>query len=98
MTTKEFAEGFQKVNREILDFAGEKSLAHVIRLHYWYATDEMAEVLKKEGVEGLLCGNESNSCYNLNKEQAETLLKSKRRYPSGRTELLCNGYPAGKNR
>ncbi len=26
MTTKEFAEGFQKVNREILDFAGESSL------------------------------------------------------------------------
>ena len=77
VTTKEFAEGIEKVNQEILDFAGEASLAHVLRLHYWYATDEMVQILKKEGVEGLLCGNESNSCYNLNKEQAETLLKSR---------------------
>ena len=77
VTTKEFAEGIEKVNQEILDFAGEESLAHVLRLHYWYATDEMVQVLKKEGVEGLLCGNESNSCYNLNKEQAETLLTSR---------------------
>ena len=77
MTTREFAEGFQEVNREILDFAGEKSLAHVIRLHYWYATDEMVQVLKKEGVEGLLCGNDGASCYNLTKNQAENLLRSR---------------------
>lgn len=48
VTTKEFAEGIEKVNQEILDFAGEESLAHVLRLHYWYATDEMVQVLKKK--------------------------------------------------
>ena len=77
VTTREFAEGVENVNQEILDFAGEKSLAHVIRLHYWYATDDMVQVLKKEGVEGLLCGNDSDSCYNLTKEQADNLLKSR---------------------
>lgn len=77
VTTKEFAEGIEKVNQEILDFAGEASLAHVLRLHYWYATDEMVQILKKEGVEGLLCGNDSDSCYNLAKEQAENLLRSR---------------------
>lgn len=74
---EEYAEDLKEVNREIVNFAGEKSLAHVLRLHYWYATDEMVETLKKEGVEGLLCGNDTDSCYNLTKEQAENLLKSR---------------------
>lgn len=77
LTAKEFERGFQKVKKEILDFAGEKSFAHVIRLHYWYATDEMVQILQKEDIEGLLCGNDADSCYNLTKEQADNLLKSR---------------------
>lgn len=77
MTTKEFAEGFQKVNREILDFAGEKSLAHVIRLHYWYATDEMANVLKEQGIEGLLCNDSKDVCYNLSETENNNLIWSR---------------------
>ena len=77
MTTEEFAEGFQKVNREILDFAGEKSLAHVIRLHYWYATDEMANVLKEQGIEGLLCNDSKDVCYNLSETENNNLIWSR---------------------
>lgn len=74
---EEYEEELKEVNWEISNFAGEASLAHVLRLHYWYATDEMVQVLKKEGVEGLFCGNDGDSCYNLTKEQAENLLKSR---------------------
>lgn len=74
MTTEEFAEGFQKVNREILAFAGEKSLAHVLRLHYWYATDEMVNVLKEQGIEGLLCNDSKDVCYNLSETENNNLI------------------------
>lgn len=74
MTTEEFAEGFQEVNREILAFAGEKSLAHVLRLHYWYATDEMVNVLKEQGIEGLLCNDSKDVCYNLSETENNNLI------------------------
>lgn len=77
MTTEEFAEGFQEVNREILAFAGEKSLAHVLRLHYWYATDEMVNVLKEQGIEGLLCNDSKDVCYNLSETENNNLIWSR---------------------
>lgn len=75
--TEEFLEGFEKVNREICRFAGQDSLAHVLRLHYWYATDPMVEELKERGVEGLLCGRATNECYNLKEKQIKNLLLSR---------------------
>ncbi len=77
VTTKEFAEGIEKVNQEILDFAGEKSLAHVLRLHYWYATDEMVGELRQQGIVALLCNDSDEISYNLSANENKNMRYSR---------------------
>lgn len=77
VTTKEFAEGIEKVNQEILDFAGEESLAHVLRLHYWYATDEMVRELRRQGIVALLCNDSDEISYNLSANENKNMRYSR---------------------
>lgn len=75
--TTDFAEEYSKTESAIMRFAGEKSLAKVLRLHYWYATDEMVMDLQQAGVSGLLCSDSGALSYNLTEEQAEKLYNSR---------------------
>lgn len=75
--TKEFAYKFTKVERAIRRMAGDSSLSHVLRLHYWYASDDIVEILKSEGVIGLLCNDGHEGSYNLTSEQIDKINKSR---------------------
>ena len=74
---KDFEEEYSKTESAIIRFAGEKSVAKVLRLHYWYATDEMVACLQEAGVTGLLCSDSGVPSYNLTEEQAEKLYSSR---------------------
>ena len=50
----DFAEQYQQVQDQLRRFAGEQSLAHVIRLHYWYYPKEYTMALKQNGVQAVL--------------------------------------------
>lgn len=72
-----FEDYYQKVNSEIVRFAGESSIAKLLRLHYWYGTDEIIAFLESQGVEGVFCPDDKASVgYNLTQEEQETLVES----------------------
>lgn len=76
-TEKEFLADFEKVNKTICAIAGEKSLAQVLRLHYWYATDWMICDMKEQGVTGLLCSDSDMLSYDLTEQQQKKLYASR---------------------
>ena len=73
----DFVDGFEKVNDTICRIAGKNSIAHVLRLHYWYATDEMVQALAQRGVTGLLCGDGEDVGYHLTDRQMRNLRLSR---------------------
>lgn len=77
MELSDFINGFEKVNETIDRIAGKDSLAHVLRLHYWYATDEMVQALAQRGVTGLLCGDNGETSYHLTDKQMKNLQLSR---------------------
>ena len=54
----DFEEQFLNVQREIIRFAGESSLAHILRLHYWFYPIVYVHVLKKHNVHTILMNEE----------------------------------------
>lgn len=76
-TEAEFEKEFDRTENAICRFAGEDSLAHVLRLHYWYASDDMVAYMKEKGLTGLLCNDKEEPSYNLSTEQAEKLYRSR---------------------
>ncbi len=76
-TEKEFLTDFEKVNQTICEIAGEKSLAHVLRLHYWYATDWMVQDMEEQGITGLLCSDSDMLSYDLTEHQQKSLYASR---------------------
>ncbi len=75
-TEKEYEYEFARTERALWKIVGEKSITYVLRLHYWYATDEMVNYLKSQGVTGLLCSDSENLSYDLTDEQFTKLNKS----------------------
>ena len=73
----DFMECYERVKTAIKRFAGEETIAHVLRLHYWYATDGMVTYLRQQGVTGLLCYDGESVSYNLSEEQSEKLYRSR---------------------
>lgn len=49
-----FSQAYEKAQLNILRFAGEKSIAKVLRLHYWFYPKEYIDVLKRHGVSVIL--------------------------------------------
>lgn len=76
-TEKEFISDFERVNRTIIQIAGEKSLTHTLRLHYWYAPEWMVQDMKERGVTGLLCSDAGKLSYDLNGQQQDNLYASR---------------------
>lgn len=74
---KEYEYEYARVKRAIWRFAGEDSVAHVLRLHYWSATDEMVNYLKAQGIIGLLCKDSKATSYNLTEEQSLKMFNSR---------------------
>lgn len=73
----DFKKEYARTESAITRFAGGEALTHVLRLHYWYATEEMVAYLKEQGVTGLLCSDSEAASYNLTEEQAEKLYRSR---------------------
>ena len=63
----------QKVQREILRFAGEASLAQTATLHYCLATAEGLQALKDNGVKGLLGLYVDTVSYGVEESEADLL-------------------------
>ena len=72
-----FEEDFDRINSAICRFAGVDSVAHVLRLHYWYATKDMIAYMKQKGIIGLLCNDSEQANYDLSSGQVEKLYKSR---------------------
>ena len=77
MTLDEFSAEYRRTESAVSRFAGYDSVAHVLRLHYWYATSEMTDFLNKQGVTGLLCSEEPSQSYDLTEKQEEKLYDSR---------------------
>lgn len=73
---QQFKDSFKRVCAEIKRFAGEESLSQTLRLHYWYATEEMVSFLKENGVQAVLCPDNETLGYNLTEEESNLLNRS----------------------
>ena len=70
----EFERSFLNVRKSILHWAGKSSLAPCLRLHYYFADDNMIAILKKYRVYHLLgADDEGRISYNLNRLQSDSL-------------------------
>ncbi len=76
-TEADFETEFDRTESAIWRFAGGDSVSHVLRLHYWYASDDMVDYMKEKGITGLLCMDAEKASYNLTPEQTEKLYKSR---------------------
>lgn len=76
-TVKEYEYEYARTESAIWKFAGGDSVARVLRLHYWSATDEMVTYLKTQGVTGFLCRDSEEKSYNLTDEQTLKLYDSR---------------------
>lgn len=69
----EFDKSFTRVNDEITRFAGEESIANVLRLNYFRANAEKIDYLSSRGISGLLCADDDRVSYNLSEDQHREL-------------------------
>ena len=72
----QFEESYIRVCEEIKRFAGEESLAKTLRLHYWYATEEMIDFLDANGVQAVLCPDNDAIGYDLTEDENNLLNQS----------------------
>lgn len=77
---KEFYEDLKMVQEEITRIAGENSISQVIRLHFFTGSREIGEILKQEGIRGLMAADDERISYYLSEEENRTLRDSKEGY------------------
>ena len=77
LTLQEYEASFSRVCDEIRRFAGEESLSQTLRLHYWYATEDMMDFLKENGVKSILCPDTQITGYDLTHTENNMLNESK---------------------
>lgn len=75
-----FTKSYMNMLDIISSVRGEDNISKVIRLHYFYGTEQMISFLKSVGVVGLLCADDDRISYNLSVEENAALLKN---------DLLC---------
>lgn len=73
---QEFTEAYENTVAAVWKFAGGDSLAKVLRLHYWYATEERVAYLSEQGIQGLLCSDTQGKSYDLTEAQLNRLYHS----------------------
>lgn len=73
----DFIVAYTQAQEAIQEFAGDASMTRVLRLHYWYATEDMVKYLHTQGVEGLLCCDKNEPSYDLTEEETEQLYASR---------------------
>lgn len=76
LSQQQFTESYIRVCEEIKRFAGEESLSGTLRLHYWYATEEMVDFLDEKGVQAILCPDSQAAGYDLTEEENNILNES----------------------
>lgn len=74
---KDFKEDYERVERTLRKLAGDDGVTPVLRLHNWYATEEMVTYLQEQGNIALLCRDDKEASYNLTEEQMEELYSSR---------------------
>lgn len=78
--SKEFERSLTVVNNSINHWAGKLSLGSCLRLHYYYADNDMVSALKKHKIYHLLgADDKGRKSYNLNQLQSDSLY-NKRAY------------------
>ena len=77
VTQKEFETDYQRMESALWRIAGGNSVTSVLRLHYWYATEEMVSYLREQGITALLCRDSTEASYNLTDEQVEMLYETR---------------------
>ena len=75
-TLEDFTAAYEWTVSAIWRFADGECISRVLRLHYWYATDEMVDYLVRQGVKGLLCSDSMEESYDLTEEQMNKLYGS----------------------
>lgn len=65
LSIEEFIESYNRVHNEIIRFAGEESVAKVLRLNYFRGSDDKIDYLSSQGITGLLCADDDRISYNL---------------------------------
>ena len=74
---KDFGKSYENVERAIAAFAGEISLCHTIRLHFFMCTEEAKVFLREKGIVGLLAADDARVSYDLSKEESACLDKER---------------------
>lgn len=74
---QEFEMDYNRTQSAIWRLAGGESVTSVLRLHNWYATEEMVAYLQEEGITALLCRDSEEASYHLTEEQVEKLYGSR---------------------
>lgn len=69
----EFKKNFYAAKQFLTHLFGEDGIAHIIRLHRFYATYDTVDYLKSEGVSCLLAADDDRLSYDLCEEQAQKL-------------------------
>ena len=70
-----FKTNYYAFKSSVIDFAGVESLASVLRLDFFYATQEIVRFLRNEGVTVLLAADDERISYGLPAAENELLLK-----------------------
>ncbi len=74
---QEFEMDYNRTQSAIWRLAGGESVTSVLRLHNWYATEEMVAYLQEEGITALLCRDSEEASYHLTEDQVEKLYGSR---------------------
>lgn len=74
---QEFELDYNRTESAIWRLAGGESVTSVLRLHNWYATEEMVTYLQEERVTALLCKDSEEASYCLAEEHVEKLYGSR---------------------
>lgn len=69
-----FCRSFNRVNRSIIHFAGEPSLTHCLRLHYFWATSKMLRCMADSGIDLLLGADDERISYGLSVDENTELM------------------------
>lgn len=75
--TEEFKEDYDRIESALYRLAGADSVTSVLRLHNWYATEEMMAYLREAGITAVLCRDSEEPCYDLTQEQVDLLYNSR---------------------
>lgn len=71
MRKEEFYSAYNNVNKAIDNFAEQYSLAHVLRLHYFYCNLYMLNKVKESNFGLLGADSKTRDSYDLNKKENE---------------------------